>query len=291
MKLLPFLAGLIAILATGCGIELYPGQPNVRTDNFAKIDYEIVDDLGLWVYETSYDNTYEAAGVSAVITKLYPGYKHGTSSTRQNEHGTVYRHKSDYEGAEIQMISLPNIEQIIIPRGSQVFAAISFEVSNDEIDHNNVIEGSRWAQKMTDLVTSLSNAAAKIKKFRWGLIKAAQMSANGDLNYEVTALQIGDRKFIPSESVSVTTNLSQSYVRVDLNDKLKTEFVQFFDKHFPTGYKGDVGIHLAEKHNAQPLNIKVGINTIHSLKKQGKKVVENASPKLVEKLMQKLDKK
>ena len=60
------------VMTSGCGIVNYPGQPGMVTNNFNKLDFEYLDEPGLFVYETTYDNRAGGSGVGAVVTKLYP---------------------------------------------------------------------------------------------------------------------------------------------------------------------------------------------------------------------------
>ncbi|MCX6131006.1 MAG: hypothetical protein NTX25_18350 [Proteobacteria bacterium] len=128
----------MSLLLSGCAIQNYPGQPGVRTNGFAKIDMETVDESGLWVYEVSYDNSEKGGGLEQVVTKLYPGALTYTSNVRGNADGSLYRHKFPYKGAAIQMIWLPKSNTILMPPDSQVVLVVDYEKSLDEIDDRNL---------------------------------------------------------------------------------------------------------------------------------------------------------
>src|SRR6476620_10496151 len=110
-----FNAMAFSLVLSNCAIQNYPGQPGVRTNGFAKIDMETVDESGLWVYEVTYDNSPTGGGVEQIVTKLYPTSYTYTSNVRTNSDGTTYRHKFPDKGARIEMISIPKDGTIIMP--------------------------------------------------------------------------------------------------------------------------------------------------------------------------------
>ncbi len=272
MSFLPILRFCLCLLLlgvfTGCGIVGYPGQPGMVTNNFNKIDFEYLDEPGLFVYETVYDNRVGGAGVGAVVTKLYPSAKTYTSNVRTNSDGTLYRSKNEYEGAQIQMISVPNLGQVHMSPNHQLLFFVDYITSLDETDDKNISESQLF--KQPTLTPQISARAFETKKMRWDLLRAGTLLPSGSLSYEVTALEMKQIKFTPSQSIQVETQFFGNAVKTQLNNQVKTEFAQFIETNFPKGFKGNINIHF--KGSAEPLSMSIGLNTVKTLENSGVKI-------------------
>ena len=102
IKIVALLGIWASIFLSGCGLVGYPGQAGMATNGYSKIDMEFLDASGLWTYEVSYDNREGGAGVTAIISRLYPGALTYTSNSRSGPDGTHYRHKEPYQGSTVQ---------------------------------------------------------------------------------------------------------------------------------------------------------------------------------------------
>jgi len=272
--------GLLTILPH-CGIVNYPGQHGMVTNNFNKIDLEYLDEPGLFVYETVYDNRPGGAGVGAVVTKLYPQAKTYTSNVRTNSDGTLYRSKTEYEGAQIQMISVPNLGQVHINPNHQLVFFVDYANSLDETDDKNISETNLFKQPESNV--AISARAFEGKKMRWDLLRAGTLLSNGNLAYEVTSLEMKQQKFVPSQSVQVETNFFGNAIRAQLNSQVKSELVQFVESNFPKGFKGNVNLQL--KGASEPLTVSLGVNTLKTLENKGIKVLKDASESVLQEIM------
>jgi hypothetical protein len=270
------------IFQTGCGIVSYPGQPGVVTDNYSKIDMEDLEADGLYVYEVSYDNTAGGAGVGAIVTKLYPGAQTYTSNVRTNADGTTYKVKGQYNGAVVEMISLPAQNQIIMPSNSTVQFMTSYQYSLNEIDDVNKAEMNLLANgKLTD-------DAVKVKRSRWEWLKAARFNPNGTLSYEVTAIELDKQKFVPSKAIAVETSVFQNSIKTNFDSKLRSEAAQFLETNFPKGFKGAAKVYL--KGVNDPMPISLGLHTPKTAEASGIKIVRNARPELINAILAKIAK-
>jgi hypothetical protein len=251
------------------------------TNNFNKIDLEYLDEPGLFVYETVYDNRSGGAGVGAVVTKLYPQAKTYTSNVRTNSDGTLYRSKYEYEGAQIQMISVPNLGQVHINPNHQLVFFVDYANSLDETDDKNISEANLFAQPA--LTPLMSMRAFESKKMRWDLLRAGTLLSNGNLAYEVTSIEMKQIKFTPSQSVQVETNFFGNAIRAQLNTQVKLELAQFIETHFPKGFKGNVSLQL--KGTSEPLSISLGVNTVKTLENTGIKILKDASETVLQEIV------
>lgn len=268
-------------MTTGCGIVNYPGQPGMVTNNFNKLDFEYLDEPGLFVYETTYDNRAGGSGVGAVVTKLYPGARTYTSNVRTNADGTLYRSKVEYDGAQIQMISVPNLGQVHLSPNHQLVFFVDYETSLDETDDKNLSEAGLF--KQTSLSPEINIKAFQNKKMKWDLIRAGTLNPSGGLSYEVTGVEMKGIKFNPSQSVHIETNFLGTSVRTQLTGPVRSELVQFIETNFPKGFKGEVNLHL--KGVAEPLTISLGINTVKTLEASGVKLLKDASASMLEEIL------
>ena len=130
----------LALYTTSCGLVQYPGQPGIVTNGYSKIDFEYLDESGLWVYEASYDNRVGGAGVTALVTKLYPNALTYTSNGRSGSHGSFYKHKTPMAGGSVQLIYLAETGEIMMPPDSLVEVFVEQDLSIDEIDDQNIAE-------------------------------------------------------------------------------------------------------------------------------------------------------
>jgi hypothetical protein len=269
------------LFLSGCGVVLYPGQPGMVASSFVKLDLEILEEPGLYVYEAVYDNTSSGQGVSAVITKLYPKAQTYTTNVRTNADGTLFRVKAQYNGAEIQMVSMPQQNQIYLNPSHQIAFLIDYENSIDEIDDKNIAEENLFKPSMID---SLMSKSFETKRMKWQLIKAARFLPNGNLGYEVTALQLGQFKFTPSQSINLETSLAQNAIKTTLTPEMKQEFSQFLEANFPKGYRGKVDFYVKESVN--PISFNLGVNTLKTAEASGLKVIKGIPDGLLRKVLQ-----
>ncbi|MEZ4749646.1 MAG: hypothetical protein R3B54_03170 [Bdellovibrionota bacterium] len=150
------------LLLAGCGVSQYPGQPGVLTDKHSKLDIETLAGDGLYTYEASYDNRLNGPGMGAIVTKYYPGALTYTSSVRTNADGSLYRVKGAYKGARVEMISLPQQNQILLPPESTVLLFAEYELSVDEVDAQNLAEADLFTPSWRKL-SRIAKQAAEMK--------------------------------------------------------------------------------------------------------------------------------
>ena len=243
------------------------------TNNFNKIDFEYLDEPGLYVYETVYDNRTGGAGVGAVVTKLYPLARTYTSNVRTNSEGTLYRSKVEYEGAQIQMISIPNLGQVNLSSNHQLVFFVDYATSMDETDDKNVAELNLF--KQINLKPELEARAFESKKMRWDLLRAGKLLPSGNLAYEVVGLEMNQLKFIPVQSVQVETSFFGNAVRAQFSPQVKSDLVQFIESQFPKGFHGKVN--LMVKGSSEPVSLSLGVNTLKTLENSGVKISRDVS--------------
>lgn len=272
----------ILFLLSGCGVVLYPGQPGMVSSSFVKLDLEILEEPGLFVYEAVYDNTSSGRGVSAVITKLYPKAQTYTTNVRTNADGTLFRVKAQYNGADIQMVSMPQQNQVYLNPSHQLGFLVDYETSIDEIDEKNVAEENLFKPSLID---SLRPQSFETKRMKWQIIKAARFLPNGNLGYEITSLQMGQLKFFPSQPISLETSLAQNSIKTTLNADMKQEFSQFLETNFPRGYRGKVDFYV--KDSLQPLSFNLGVNTFKTAEAGGLKIIKGIPENLLPELLAK----
>ena len=262
-----------------CGIVHYPGQPGMVASSFVKVDLEILEEPGLFVYEAVYDNTSAGTGVSAVITKLYPKAQTYTSNVRTNADGTLFKVKGQYNGADIQMISMPQQNQVYLNPNHQIAFLVDYDLSLDEIDDKNVAEQNLFKPSSFQ---GLSPQSFETKRMRWELIKASRFLPSGNLAYEVTAVGMGGTKYVPAEPINLETSLAQNAIKTTLNTQTKQDFSQFLETHFPKGYKGKIDFYV--KDSTQPLSFEMGVNTLKTAEASGIKIIKDLPDSLVRKL-------
>ncbi len=254
-----------SLLLSSCAIQNYPGQPGVRTNGFAKIDLETVDDVGLWVYEVTYDNSATGDGVEQIVTKLYPGALTYTSNVRTNADGTNYRHKFPYKGAKIQMISIPKEGTIILPPDSEVMVLVDYDVSMDEVDDRNLSEEGLFTRPRAFTAGMLETA-----KMRWNLLKAGEFS-NGKLLYSIGKVRLKSEELdFSSDPIKLSTTLSQTGIILSLSAEQKRKMRSFINEKFPKGYQGEVELVLVD---GTAFKTNLGLNTLDTVKASGKKVI------------------
>lgn len=252
----------LCLLSSSCAIEIYPGQPGVRTNGFAKIDMEYLDEAGLWVYEVSYDRSPGGGGVEQIVTKLYPGAFTYTSNVRTNADGSKLRHKFATQGATVQMISLPKEGTVIIPPNSQVTVSISYDKSLDEVDDRNLSEDAIF-KPVADARAALADL-----RWKWDILRAGEFE-QGSLVYSITKLKFGSEE-LDLGKLQVATNLSQTGVSFSATAEQKLQLRDFINQKFPKGFRGKVGIVLSQ---GETIEMPLGINTIESMKANGTKVI------------------
>jgi len=261
----------------GCGMRSYPGQPGMVTNSYSKVDLEDLEAEGLYVYEVTYDNHAHGAGVGAIVTKLYPGAQTYTSNVRTNADGTLYRNKTNYDGAVTEMISIPQENQIILPPKSTVQLLIDYSTSLDEIDDKNVVEQKLFAPPAK---ASLGAHAFKAMKLRYDFLRAGRFTLKGSLAYQIQSIDLAGKIFTPSIPISVETNLFQSGVQTSLTPVIRAEAVKFIEAQFPTGFQGVMKINVAGA--TAPIEIPIGIQTLKTAAASGIKIIQNASQLMID---------
>lgn len=260
-----------ALLLGGCGLLKYPGQPGMVTNGYSKIDMEVLDAAGLFVYEASYDNREGGKGVGALVTKLHPGAQTFTASVRTNADGTFYRAKGQYLGAQVQMISLPQTGQIMMPPDSKVMLFLEYDVSLSEIDDKNVAEQALFSGPGGNIAQLASPALRR----RWEWLNAGRFGEDGMLSYGIERIELGEHAFVPPQELSLRTSLSHSAVRLSASRETGEAFVKFLESTYPTGFKGDVRFHL--RGAASPLVVPLGVHSVGTAKASGIQILEGSS--------------
>jgi hypothetical protein len=253
------------LLLSNCAIQTYPGQPGVRTNGFAKIDMETVDESGLWVYEVTYDNSPTGEGVEQIVTKLYPTAYTYTSNVRTNSDGTTYRHKFPYKGGRIQMISIPKDGTIIMPPDSQVQVMVDYDISMDEVDDRNLSEEGLFARPQ-----AFVERVAQQTRMKWDILRAGEFMA-GKLHYAIGKVRVGteELEFGPTP-IKLSTTLSQSGVLLNVSTEQKQKMRAFINEKFPKGYNGPVELFLTD---GTSFKTNLGLNTIETAKAAGKTII------------------
>lgn len=232
---------LVGVLA-GCGISKYPGQPNLKTNGYSKIDMENLEGDGLYVYEASYDNTPGGGGVAAVITKRYPGAQTWTSNVRTGEDGSVYRVKSEYKGARVEMMAFPSINQIMMPADSSVEFFNEYDYSLNEIDSRNLAEENYFSSNRG--MRKLNQAGLISFKQKLQAIMLGKPNVYGGLTYEVVSIDLDGKNFKPTKVIQIKTNLFQSAFNTNVTGEIRRDVAGFIERNFPKGFKGNVTVHL-----------------------------------------------
>jgi hypothetical protein len=254
-----------SLLLSNCAIQNYPGQPGVRTNGFAKIDMETVDESGLWVYEVTYDNSPNGGGVEQIVTKLYPTAYTYTSNVRTNMDGTTYRHKFPYKGGKIEMISIPKEGTIILPPDNQIQLLVDYDISMDEIDDRNLSEEGLFGRPQAYVAR-----IAEQTRMKWNLLKAGEFVA-GKLNYAISKVRLNKEELdFSAEPVRLSTTISQTGVMLNITAQHKQKMRAFLNEKFPKGYQGEVELVLID---GTSFKVHLGLNTIETAKAAGKKVV------------------
>lgn len=274
------LALLLFPLITACGVVSYPGQPGVVTNGYAKVDMELLEQPGLFVYEVVYDNGPGGQGVGAIVTKLYPGARTYTSNVRTNADGTVYRAKAQYQGAKVEMIAIPALNQIYVAPDSQVQFLIGYETSLDEVDDRNLSEEGIFSGGLQAKAQGRWHRARQLVD----AIRAGTLTKRGRLAYNVVKAEMAGKIFTPSQPVSVETSLTQNAVLTDLSSSTKKEAADFLEANFPKGYRGKVHFHLS---NGTKLTFSVDAHTFKTAVASGKKVIHNLTPGTAARLLKK----
>lgn len=254
----------------------------MATNGYSKIDLENLDAEGLWVYETSYDNK-SGAGVGAIITKLYPGAKTYTTNVRTNADGTLYRAKEAYQGAEVQMISIPQQNQIIMSENSRVVMLLDYFMSLDEVDDKNVAEKGLFSGGLVEA----TEATLKRVRQRLQWLQIGKITETGRLSYAIQKIQLGDSEFVPEQSMGLETNLFQNGLRTRLSSVDQSRIVEFLETNHPKGYQGVAKLFVnGEK---SPIEVSLGIHTIQTARAAGINVVEDASEALIQKTLKRFN--
>jgi len=264
-----------AVLVASCGMSNYPGQEGRVTNGYSKIDFEYLDDTGLWAYEVNYDNrNSRASRVGAVITKLYPGAQTYTSNARTNADGTLYWHKGQYQGAQLQMISTPKINQVIVPPDSQVVIMLDYAEPMDEIDDQNIAEKNQFSSTISGAVSRVSRHA----RLAWNLLRAGSLLPSGAIAYDIVAVELDGKKFQPATPVRVTTNFAQNAVRTTITAELKNQARDFLEANFPKGFQGEAKLVL--KDSARPVTVKLGLHTLKTARAAGVTVLQSTQAEM-----------
>lgn len=259
----------LALLLSGCGLLKYPGQPGIVTNGYSKIDMEVLDTTGLFIYEASYDNRPGGKGVGALVTKMHPGAQTFTAAVRTNADGTLYRAKGQYLGAEVQMISLPQQGQIMMPPDSKVMLFLEYDVSLSEIDDKNVAE-----QALFTAGGNLASVSASARRqLEW--LRAGRWAQDGTLSYDIEKVELGEHVFTPPQSLELKTNLQQSAVRLITNRVTGEAFVKFLEANHPKGFKGSARFFL--RGSQSPIAIPLGVHSVATAKAAGIQITEGTS--------------
>jgi len=254
-----------SLLLSNCAIQNYPGQPGVRTNGFAKIDMETVDESGLWVYEVTYDNSPAGEGVEQIVTKLYPTAYTYTSNVRTNSDGTTYRHKFPYKGGRIEMISIPKDGTIIMPPDSQVQLLVDYDISMDEIDDRNLSEEGLFAKPQ-----AFVERVAEQTRMKWDILKAGQFMG-GRLHYAVSKVRLANEELdFGTAPIKLSTTLSQTGILLNVSAEHKLKMRDFLNQKFPKGYQGAVELVLID---GTSFKTYLGLKTLETAKAAGKKIV------------------
>lgn len=274
MKWNAVLGFLLILSLSRCGIATYPGQPGFASNNYSRIDMEYLDEAGLFFYEVSYDNRPGGAGVGAIVTKLYPGARTYTSNVRTNADGTLMRAKAQYDGAKVQTISMPKLNQIYVAPDNKVQFLLDYEDSLDEVDDANVAEKGIFNGVPTSLVRLTTRAWDKVSQ-KFQLLKAATLHRDGSLAYAVTEVSFGTEKWKPAAPVNVETTLALNAVRAELTADLRKELSEFIETKFPKGFKGTAALKVMGA--TAPLSFRVGVHTMKTAQAAGIKMVSTLS--------------
>lgn len=253
---------------TSCGIATYPGQPGVKTNGQSRLDYEVLDEDGLWIYEASYDNSAAGGGVDSITTRLFSGVYTYSSNARTNADGTYYRHKLPYRGSTIQMISFPQKGEVYVPDDSKVQLMVDYDISMNEIDDRNLNEENIFQASQTVFKSAIKNV-----EWRFDTLRKAKFDTEGGLSYSISSLRFSNKNFTPKRDFTVKTNLVQNGITVALDPKDKARLVDFLDQNFPEGFDGKL---TAKVNGNQTITKKVKINTLNSLAAQGVHVIATA---------------
>ncbi|MCB0404604.1 MAG: hypothetical protein KDD51_07435 [Bdellovibrionales bacterium] len=268
------------LLLAGCGISQYPGQPGVLTDKHSKLDFETLAGDGLYVYEATYDNRRNGTGMGAIVTKYYPGALTYTSSTRTNADGTLYRAKGAYNGARVEMISLPQQNQILLPPESTVLLFAEYDLSVDEVDSQNLAE----ADLFTPSWQRLSEVAKRAAQMKLAWLKAAELGERAALQYRISKIRMGEVDYVPSSSLLLQSPFAQNGVQVQPKREQILEFVDFFEGNFPKGYKGKIQFQLD---GGKMLGLTMGLHTRKTAQAAGVQVEESSTQEALEAVLKK----
>ncbi len=269
-----FCAAVCLMSVCRCGILVYPGQPGLVTNGYSKIDMEDLEEEGLYVYEATYDNRPDGKGVGTLVTKLYPGAMTYTSNVRTNMDGSVYREKGQYNGALVEMISIPSLNQVIVPPNGTVQFFLTYATSLNEVDDRNIAEESLFSHRM--MTPMLSDRAYAHRKMLWDLMKAGTLTRSGSLMYDVASVSLNAEKFVPSHSVTVETTIMQTGMRTNLGPGVRGEMIHFLEEKFPTGFKGVALLNLKGVESALPMN--VGMHSLKTAAAAGIQVIQQGRP-------------
>ena len=259
---------VLGLALTSCGIATYPGQPGVKTNGQSRLDYEVLDDDGLWIYETSYDNSKGGAGVDSITTRLYSEVYTYSSNARTNADGTYYRHKLPYRGSSVQMISFPSRGEVYVPEDSKVKLMVDYEVSMNEIDDRNLTEENIFTVSRR----GLRKAADKLK-WQFDTLRKAQFDLEGGLSYQINSLSFQGKVFKPKTQSLVKTNLVQNGITVQMSAADKGELLDFINDNFPSGFSGSL---TANVNDQQTITKHIKIHTLDTLATSGVHVIETA---------------
>lgn len=251
------------------------------TDKHSKLDFETLAGDGLYVYEASYDNRPKGPGMGAIVTKYYPGALTYTSNTRTNADGSLYRVKGAYKGARVEMISLPQQNQILLPPESTVLLFAEYDLSMDEVDSQNIAEADLFTPSWRSL-TQIAKEAARMK-LAW--LKAAELGERATLQYRVSKVRLGNVEYTPATSVLIQSPFAQNGMQVQPKREQLLEFVDFFEANFPKGYKGKIEFELD---SGKLVALTMGLHSRKTAKEAGIQVVENSTQEALEAALKKL---
>ncbi len=276
----------LAVGLSSCGIVTYPGQPGLVTDGYSKIDLEMMDSNGVWVYQTTYDNRPGQKGVGAIVTLLYPGATAFTSNTRLTPGSVVYHEKGQYNGAQVQAISIPSLNQIMLPTNSAVEVFLSYTTSLNEVDDRNLAEESLFAPAAR-VFAPLSRLAMLDRQFRFDLLKAGTLRSDGGVDYQITSLDLGGKKFTPTSPVALSTNLRMSSIQAKLDKQTSQQLVSFVEENYTKGFHGQANLYVQGA--AKPVGLVLGVHTPKTAVAAGISVVHNATREQIEQALQRFN--
>ncbi|MCB0416452.1 MAG: hypothetical protein KDD39_02300, partial [Bdellovibrionales bacterium] len=185
------------------------------------------------------------------------------------------------KGARVEMISLPQQNQILLPPESTVLLFAEYDLSMDEVDSQNIAEADLFTPSWRSL-TQIAKEAARMK-LAW--LKAAELGERATLQYRVSKVRLGNVEYTPATSVLIQSPFAQNGMQVQPKREQLLEFVDFFEANFPKGYKGKIEFELD---SGKLVALTMGLHSRKTAKEAGIQVVENSTQEALEAALKKL---